>query len=330
MDFWYIAEPIVDARSINLKRLAFRMRTKPGWRPVCFGRSEYNLVVAVSLILLSGCAVQKGSTSSLTPNLEQKAPPALIADASDKTAPSAIPSDEVSAEEPFDPFAKPGEEAIEEYDPWESFNSKMFRFNQEFDRLALKPVAKGYNSIVPDFAQIGISNFYYNSRVTPRFMNNIFQGKFKGAGIEVGRFLINTTVGIGGFIDVANRFNLTTPEEDTGQTLGFYGVKPGPYIVLPFLPPFTARDLVGYVGDIALNPIYWLVFPIVGVDAIPSLLEANTVKSSLILVAARGFEIVNSRSLNLEKYEGVEESTLDLYSAVRNAYLQTRAKMIQE
>lgn len=306
------------------------MRTTPGWRSVCFRRSEYEVVVAVLLIVLSGCAVQKGSRGSLNPNLEQNAPPVLIADASHKTAPSAIPPHEVSAEEPFDPFAKPGEEAIEEYDPWESFNSKMFRFNQEFDRLALKPVAKGYNSIVPNFAQIGISNFFYNSRVTPRLVNNIFQGKFKGAGIEVGRFLINTTAGICGFIDVANRFNLTTPEEDTGQTLGFYGVRPGPYIVLPFFPPFTARDLVGYVGDIALNPIYWLVFPIVGIDAIPSLLPANTAKSSLILIGVRGMEIVNSRSLNLEKYEGVEESTLDLYAAVRNAYLQTRTKMIQE
>src|SRR5574337_1574852 len=292
------------------------MRTTPGWRSVCFRRSEYEVVVAVLLIVLSGCAVQKGSRGSLNPNLEQNDPPVLIADDSHKTAPSAIPPHEVSAQEPFDPFAKPGEEAIEEYDPWESFNSKMFRFNQEFDRLALKPVAKAYNSIVPNFAQIGISNFFYNTRVTPRLMNNIFQGKLKGAGIEIGRFLINTTVGIGGFIDVANRLNLTTPEEDTGQTLGFYGVRPGPYIVLPFLPPFTARDLVGYAGDIALNPIYWLVFPIIGIDAIPSLLESNSLESSLILVAARGTEIVNSRSLNLEKYEGVEESTLDLYAAV--------------
>lgn len=305
------------------------MRTNSGCRPVCFSRGNYGIVLAVSMIVLSGCAVQRGSTSSLL-HIEQNAPPVLIADASHKTTPSATPAQEVSSEEPFDPFAKPGEEAIEEYDPWEPFNSKMFEFNREFDRLVLKPVAEHYNSVVPNFAQIGISNFFYNTRVTPRFMNNIFQGKFKGAGIEVGRFLINTTAGIGGFIDVANRFNLATPEEDTGQTLGFYGMPPGPYIVLPFLPPFTARDLVGYAGDIALNPIYWLVFPIIGVNAIPSLLPSNSVEESLILIAARGTEIVNSRSLNLEKFEGVEESTLDLYAAVRNAYLQTRAKVIQE
>ncbi|NGZ60523.1 MAG: hypothetical protein CV081_08475, partial [Nitrospira sp. LK265] len=155
------------------------MRTKPGWRPVCFRRGKYAVVVAVSLILLSGCASQKSLPSSLTSDIEQNAQPVLVVDASHKTIPSAAPTQEASDEEPFDPFAKPGEEAIEEYDPWEPFNSKMFHFNQEFDRLALKPVAKGYNSIVPNFAQIGISNFFYNTRVTPRLMNNIFQGKFK-------------------------------------------------------------------------------------------------------------------------------------------------------
>ena len=97
--------------------------------------------------------------------------------------------------------------------------------------------------------------------------------------------------------------------------------------MLPFLQPYTVRDLVGYVGDIALNPVYWLMFPIIEIDAIPSLIpHKNRVTSSLILITARGTEIVNDRSLNLEKFEGVEESTLDLYAAVRNAYLQKRAK----
>ncbi len=307
------------------------MRTQAGCRPVCFRGRECGLVLAVSLIVLSGCAVQKGSTNSLISPLEQQAPPVLIADASHKTTPSAGPALEVSSEEPLDPFAKPGEEAIDEYDPWEPLNAKVFEFNRQFDRWLLKPVAKGYNFIVPNVVQIGISNFFYNIRVTPRLMNNIFQGKFKGAGIEVGRFLINTTAGIGGFFDVAQRFNLTTPEEDTGQTLGFYGVPPGPYIILPLLQPYTVRDLVGYVGDIALNPIYWLVLPIIEIGEIPSVIpHYNRLTTSLILITARGTEIVNDRSLNLEKFQGVEESTLDLYAAVRNAYLQTRAKAIRE
>lgn len=307
------------------------MRTKAGYRPVSFSGREYGFVLAVPLIVLSGCALQKGSTNSLPSHIEQNAPPVLIADASHKTTSSSGPALEVSSEEPFDPFAKPGEEAIDEYDPWEPLNAKVFEFNRQFDRWLLKPVAKGYNVVVPNIVQVGISNFFYNIRVTPRFVNNLFQGKFKGAGIEAGRFLINTTAGIGGFFDVAQHFQLTTPEEDTGQTLGFYGVPPGPYIVLPLLQPYTVRDLIGYAGDIALNPVYWLMFPIIEIDAIPSLIpHKNRVTSSLILITARGTEIVNDRSLNLEKFQGVEESTLDLYTAVRNAYLQKRAKAIRE
>jgi len=307
------------------------MKTTVACRPVCFRQGEYGLVFVVVLIVLSGCAAQKTATNPLTPNIGQHAQTVLLADADPRAIPSAAPTHDTSSEEPFDPFSKPGEEGVEEYDPWEPLNSKVFDFNWQLDRWVLKPAAKGYNFIVPNIVQVGISNFFYNIRVTPRFMNNLFQGKFKGAGIEAGRFLINTTAGVGGFFDVAQHFHVTTPEEDTGQTLGFYGVKPGPYIMVPFLGPYTARDLVGYVGDIALNPVYWLMFPVIEIDAIPSVVpHANRTTSSLILLTARGTEIVNDRSLNLEKFQGVEESTLDLYAAVRNAYLQKRAKAIRE
>ena len=308
------------------------MKTKAGCRPVCFTGREYGQILTISLLLLSGCAVQKGATTPLTSQIEQDAQPVLLADVSHKTAPSVEPAPEVSSEEPFDPFAKPGEEAIEEYDPWEPLNTKFFEFNRQLDRWVLKPVAKGYNAVVPNIVQVGITNIFYNSRVTPRFMNNIFQGKFKGAGIEAGRFLINTTVGIGGFFDVARRLNLTTPEEDTGQTLGFYGIKPGPYIMVPLLGPYTVRDLVGYGGDIALNPIYWLVIPTMhNIDSIPTVIDVDErLATYAISIGARAAEVVNERSLNLEKFQGVEESTVDLYAAVRNAYLQKRAKAIQE
>lgn len=306
------------------------MKTTVAW-PVCFRQGAYGLVLVVVLIMLSGCAAHKTATNPLTQNIGQQAQPVLLADADPRAISSAAPAHDTSSDEPFDPFSKPGEEGIEEYDPWEPLNSKVFDFNWQLDRWILKPAAKGYNYIVPNLVQVSISNFFYNIRVTPRFMNNLFQGKFKGAGIEAGRFLINTTVGVGGFFDVAQRFNLTTPEEDTGQTLGFYGVTPGPYIMVPFLGPFTARDLVGYVGDFALNPVYWLMFPVIEINAIPSVVpHANRTTSSLSILTARGTEIVNARSLNLEKFQGVEESTLDLYAAVRNAYLQTRAKAIRE
>jgi phospholipid-binding lipoprotein MlaA len=234
-------------------------------------------------------------------------------------------------EEPFDPFAKTDEAVGDEYDPWESLNGKVFEFNRQLDRFVLKPVAKGYNFVTPDWVQVGVSNIFSNLRFAPRFLNNIFQGKVKGAGIEAGRFLVNSTLGGAGLIDVATDMNLTTPEEDLGQTLGRYGVGPGPYLVIPLLPPFTVRDFVGYVGDVFLNPINWLVAPIIEVKNVPSVIShPNRTTSSFVQIGARGGEIVNERSRNLEKFQGVEEATLDLYTAVRNAYLQKRAKAVKE
>ena len=296
-----------------------------------FRRRAGGLALTLALLTLSGysshaiagdlAGVPVSEVNGSTPTVTAAAPAPLSTTARDN-----------SSEEPFDPFAKTGEAQLEEYDPWEPLNTKFFEFNRQLDRWVLKPVAKGYNYVVPNMVQVGVTNIFYNSRATPRFLNNVFQGKLKGAGIEAGRFLINTTVGIGGFFDVAKQFNLTTPEEDTGQTLGFYGVPPGPYIMVPILGPYTVRDLVGYGGDIALNPIYWLILPTMhNIESIPTVVDIDErALTYAISVGARATEVVNERSLNLEKFQGVEESTVDLYAAVRNAYLQKRAKAIQE
>jgi len=231
----------------------------------------------------------------------------------------------------FDPFAKSDGLAADEYDPWEPFNSTMFEFNRKMDRFVLKPVAQGYNFIMPDAAQIGVSNFFYNLRFVPRFVNNVFQGKITGAGMEMGRFLVNSTLGVAGFLDVAAHMDLQTPEEDTGQTLGFYGVAPGPYLVLPLLPPFSLRDGFGYTVDLFLDPINWLVLPLIEVNGVPSVIaHKNRTTTSMVQLGRRVGEVTNDRSLNLEKFQGVEEATLDLYVAVRNAYLQKRAKAVRE
>lgn len=291
---------------------------------------RYGGLILMALLWLSGCAGQTGSATPATAMLAPSAPPVLLADASTKPA---VASD--AAEKPsddlFDPFAKSGEEGVEEYDPWESVNTKVFEFNRQVDRWVLKPVAQGYNFVMPDPVQIGISNVFYNLRFPSRFLNNVFQGKVRGAATEMGRFMLNTTFGLGGVYDVAKDMNITTPEEDTGQTLGFYGVKPGPYVVLPLLPPFNVRDLIGFAGDIALNPVNWLVAPIIEINGVPSVIaHKNRMTSTMVQLGGRVFEIVNDRSLNLEKYQGVEEATLDLYAAVRNAYLQKRARAIRE
>jgi phospholipid-binding lipoprotein MlaA len=210
-------------------------------------------------------------------------------------------------------------------------NLQFFEFNRQFDRFLLKPVARGYNFLLPDWVQLSISNLYYHLRFPQRVLNNVFQGKFKGAGIEVGRFVVNSTIGGAGLIDVAKDMGLQTPEEDTGQTLGFYGVKPGPYLVLPLFPPYTVRDFVGFIGDIFLNPLNWLVAPIIKVNNIPSLISHNNEFTiTVVQFSVRAEEIVNERSRNYEKFEGVEEATLDLYTSVRNAYLQRRVRAIRE
>lgn len=293
------------------------------------------------LILLAGCA----GTSALDPVGRQVShevstqaipPRVLLAEAADFPI-ADLPTVAAQsrplggyAEELFDPFAKADEEG-EEYDPWEPFNTSVFEFNRKLDKYALKPIAQGYDFIIPDFVQVGISNMFYNLRFPQRFLNNVFQGKVKGAGIEVGRFLLNTTVGYAGFLDLAKEIDLVTPDEDFGQTLGFYGMKPGPYLVLPFLQPFTVRDFAGYVTDIFLNPINWLVAPIIEVEGIPSLIaHKNRTTTTLLQIGVRVGEIVNERSRNLEKFQGVEEATLDLYTAVRNAYLQSRTRAIRD
>jgi phospholipid-binding lipoprotein MlaA len=245
----------------------------------------------------------------------------------------ALPVKAHGRDEYEDPFAQRDETtAGEDNDPWEPFNMVMFEFNRRVDKYALKPVAQAYNFLLPDAVQVGIDNFFRNVRFVPRLLNNLFQAKAKGAGIEMGRFLINSTVGIAGFFDPAKQWwHLETPDEDAGQTLGVYGVKPGPYLVLPLLPPLTLRDGIGYVADLALDPINWLVFPILEVNHIPSAVaHKNRATSTIAQFGTRVGVITNDRSLNLEKFQGVEEATLDLYAAVRDAYWQKRAKAVRE
>jgi len=206
-----------------------------------------------------------------------------------------------------------GEETVaEDYDPWAPFNTAIFSFNRKVDRYVLKPVAKAWDKIVPDPVERSLKRAFDNLSMPRRLVNNLFQLKLKGAGQELARFGLNSTLGLAGLFDVAKVFGVEASEADTGQTLGRYGVRPGPYLVLPFLPPLTARDGIGFVVDTALNPFNYVIFPFAAL--------AGTA------VGKR----VDERALNLDLYENVEESTVDLYSAVRNGYLQQRQKMIDD
>ncbi|WP_447969815.1 MlaA family lipoprotein [Nitrospira sp. M1] len=285
-------------------------------------------VVLIGLVTLGtgGCAGETKQRMASDSN--------ALAPLSSESSPSTVEpltsdTEEVFDEFGYDPFEEPDSEKIEEYDPWESYNVLAFEFNYQFDKYILKPVAKGYNFIMPTEVQRSISNVFQNLRSAPRFFNNIFQGKFQGAGIELGRFLVNSTLGVGGLFDPAGiMFDMKTPLEDMGQTLGAYGTPPGPYLVLPFLGSFTTRDAVGFVGDTFLDPVNWLVLPIIEVADAPRLVQHDDT-ITFIQAGMKVGETINLRSLNLEKFQGVEEGTLDLYGAVRNGYLQQRLKEIR-
>ena len=285
------------------------------------------ILAAICAITAGGCSTQAKSISQADVTVTESPVQPLP---SDNGISEPSDTEEQDDEAVLDPFATSEAEEVEEYDPLESYNVLVFEFNYKLDHYVIKPVATGYNFVVPDLVQQGIKNVIQNVRVVPRLFNNVFQAKFKGAGIELTRFLVNSTVGIAGFFDPAKGWlNLETPPEDTGQTLGVYGTPPGPYLVMPFLGSFTLRDGVGYVADLFLDPFNWLVLPIIQINDAPILVRDNT-SIAIGQFAYRSVEMVNFRSLNLERFQGVEEGTVDLYGAVRNAYLQSRAKAIKE
>jgi len=216
-----------------------------------------------------------------------------------------------------DPFAEEASNGATAGDPWEKFNENMFSFNRGVDRWFLKPVATGYDFVLPDVVQIGVRNVISNIDVIRRLVNNLLQLKFGGAGREITRFTINSTIGIAGLIDVAKLgFHIDESDEDTGQTMGVWGVKPGPYLVLPFLPVMTVRDGVGSIFDRALNPLIYVGIFVDGATGVS--------------IGTFTLNAINERSLNLETFEQVEDSVIDLYSAVRHAYLQSREAAIRE
>src|SRR5213592_3709249 len=211
------------------------------------------------------------------------------------------------------PIADAEQDLSNDYDPWQGFKEKMFFFNHDvLDRYLVKPVATGWSKILPDVGKRGLDRAFDNLGMPKRLVNNLLQGRFRGAGREVARFGVNTTVGVVGFLDVARaQLLIEKSDADTGQTLGVYGFGPGPYLVLPTLAPLTVRDGIGYGVDGLLDPVGY-VTPFLATTGM------SVVKQ------------VNKRSLNLELFQDVEDSAIDLYSAVRNGYLQRRHGSIEQ
>lgn len=199
-----------------------------------------------------------------------------------------------------------------ETDPLEPFNSAMFTFNMKLDEFILRPVATGWADVMPEPGRQGVNRFFKNVNVIPRIANNVFQLKMVDAGGEVGRFLINSTVGVAGFFDPADEwFGLKEHNNDFGLTMAKYGVGEGAYLMLPFFGPSTIRDAIGLAADGAMNPMSYLLPWYVYIPA----------ESGAQVVNA-----INYRSLNLSLFEDADRYSVDLYAAVQDAYLQRRKK----
>ena len=197
-------------------------------------------------------------------------------------------------------------------DPLEPVNRAVYHFNDKLYCWLLRPLSKGYRFVAPTPVRESVDRFFSNVKYPVRGVNNLLEGRFKSAGIETARFVVNTTVGIGGFFDPATRWNLKKQSADLDQTLAIYGLPAGSYVMLPVLGPSSLRGTVGAAGDVALSPTLYMNLPW-GVTA-----------------ATSGVNAVNTTSLHLEELDGLRNATLDPYTAMRSAYFQNRAQAVKQ
>lgn len=197
-------------------------------------------------------------------------------------------------------------------DPLEGMNRAIFTFNDKFDRYLLKPVAKGYRAITPSFFRKGVSNFFSNLYDPANMVHNLLQGKLSASASDLGRFVINSTIGVLGLFDVATPMGLEKHDEDFGQTLGAWGVGEGPYLVLPIFGSSTLRDGVGRVPD-------WYLYP-------PTYMEERSTADKMLLV-----EVINRREQLLDASDILDQAAgEDPYVFVREAYRQRRQTLIHD
>jgi len=258
-----------------------------------------------------------GDPAAIPSRGEVATPFASTGGALDRTAVAVAPTPEAPGDQATAGMAQVRESVLdsepEDYDPWERYNEWMFTFNYNVDRYVLKPAANVYRHLIPEPFQLMIANGFDNIRYPARLVNHLLQLRFWGAFIETSRFVINSTLGLGGLFNPAtDYFGINKSRADFGQTLLPWGEGPGPYFVPPLLPPATVRDFIGRLADSAINPISWYLL-----DFWPEAFAIGT------------GEMVNERALNYEVFQGVEETTLDLYTAVRDAYLRRRERQLR-
>jgi len=197
-------------------------------------------------------------------------------------------------------------------DPWEPWNRKVYEFNQVVDKVTLKPAATAYRKVVPPPVRGGVSNFFGNFRDVTTAVNNFLQLKIGDGLSALGRIAINSTVGILGVFDVATPLGLQKDDEDFGQTLGYWGVGAGPYVVLPLLGPSTVRDTVGWVGDYFTDPEFYIF------------------EDDVLGWTVFGTRLVNVRANLMEAERVLDQAAIDRYAFLRDAYLQRRLNQIHD
>lgn len=200
-------------------------------------------------------------------------------------------------------------------DPFEHYNRFIFKVNTGFDNVLLKPVAKAYRWVLPGFIRRGITNGFNNLQEPFTFVNALLQGKGDVAMKSLGRFMINSTVGVAGLNDQASQWGVKRQEEDFGQTLGVWGVGDGPFLMLPFLGPSNPRDLVGFVAETFGSPS----------NVVLSRAVANSIDYGLT-----GLQIVDLRTRALDSVDKLLETSSDPYVALRSAYIQQRRFLVKD
>lgn len=259
-----------------------------------------NKIVALTL---SGslCAALAGTAVAADASAHERS---MAVAATDTAAPAASTGDDDFAEWEQDT-------GVEVSDPLETVNRGVFWFNEQADRFVIKPVAKGYDWLLPKPVKRGVSNVFDNLFTPVVAVSDLMQGNFQESAEDVGRFVVNSTVGVVGIFDVATGWGLDKRREDIGQAFGAWGIGSGPYLVLPILGPSSVRDGVGLVGNYFLSPqnyieddgVRWGVTVLGGIDTRYRLLDASTV---------------------------LEQAALDRYAFVRSSYAQYRQNLVED
>ena len=229
---------------------------------------------------------------------------------------AAAEESELEADE-FEQSLAEDDEAIS--DPFESWNRGVYWFNDRLDRYLLEPVADGYDAVVPDPVQTGVVNVFENLSYPRYLVSDLVQLKFEQAAEHTGRFLINSTIGLGGLIDVAKHLGLEKHTEDFGTALGHHGVPPGPYLMLPILGPSNFRDGFGRIVDSFLDPVTWVAASTAdGDDAVA------------ITLGVKALDVIQTRADIDEALEASKEAALDHYLFLQSAYYQRRRALIED